>query len=341
MKDVAETRWLLLIHQIPPKPSYFRVKIWRRLQQLGAVPIKQSVYVLPKNEQTLEDFSWTLREIKGGGGEASICEAAFIDGITDDQIVAMFRESRKLGYEEIIRDTRSILAELSPWPAAQIEDVSHADGHLARLQKKMAELTAIDYFECPDRGVAELLLANLSDQLKGGKSAKRLPEKTLRELTGKTWVTRKNVYVDRIACAWLIRRFVDPTARFKFVDSKKYKPLPNELRFDMFDAEFTHAADLCSFEVMIRRLGLDPKLLATLAEVVHDIDLREEKFGRPETAGLKMLFSAIVTAHPGDEERIEIGGNILDDLFEHDKQQNRTDAAGAERGSQSRVLRHD
>jgi hypothetical protein len=134
-------------------------------------------------------------------------------------------------------------------------------------------------------------------------------------------VTRENVYVDRMACAWLIRRFIDPTARFKFVSSKKYKPQPNELRFDMFDAEYTHDGDLCSFEVMIRRCGLDQKLFAPLAEIVHDIDLKDEKFGRPETAGIKLLFSAIVTTHPEDEERIGVGGKILDDLFEHCKQQ--------------------
>jgi len=324
MKDTTETKWLLLIHQIPPKPSYFRVKIWRRLQQVGAVPIKQSVYVLPKNDQTLEDFSWMLREIKDGGGEASICEAAFIDGITDEQIIAIFREARKVDYEEIIKDARSILTELPSGPDAQIEDVSHADGQLARLQKKMAELTAIDYFECPDRGAAEVLLANLTEKLKGAKTGKHRPGKPLQELIGKTWVTRENVYVDRIACAWLIRRFVDPAARFKFVSSKKYKPQPNELRFDMFDAEFTHDGVLCSFEVMIRRLGLDQKLYARLEEIVHDIDLKDEKFGRPETAGIKTLFSAIVTAHPKDEERTEIGGKILDDLFEHFKQQGKT-----------------
>src|SRR5512136_852542 len=125
MKDNTESKWLLLIHQIPPKPSYFRVKIWRRLQQVGSVPIKQSVYVLPKNEQTLEDFSWILREIKDGRGEASLCEAAFIDGITDEQIVAMFREARKTDYEEIIKDSRSILVEMPAGPDAQIEDVSH------------------------------------------------------------------------------------------------------------------------------------------------------------------------------------------------------------------------
>jgi hypothetical protein len=233
----------------------------------------------------------------------------------------MFRDARKVDYEEIIKDTRSILSELPQGPDAQIEDVSHADGQLARLQKKMAELTAIDYFECPDRGVAEVLLANLAERLRGAKTGKLTQSKTHQDLTGKTWVTRENVYVDRIACAWLIRRFIDPAARFKFVSSKKYKPQPNELRFDMFDAEYTHDGDLCSFEVMIRRCGLDQKLFTPLAEIVHDIDLKEEKFGRPETAGIKMLFSAIVTAHPKDEERIEIGGKILDDLFEHYKQQ--------------------
>jgi hypothetical protein len=321
MKDVTETKWLLLIHQIPPKPSYFRVKVWRRLQQVGAVPVKQSVYVLPENDQALEDFSWMLREIKDGGGEASLCEAAFIDGITDEQIIAMFRDARKVDYEEIIKDTRSILAELPPGPDAQIEDVSHADGQMARLQKKMAELTAIDYFECPDRGVAEVLLANLAEQLRGAKTGKLTQSKTHQDLTGKTWVTRENVYVDRIACAWLIRRFIDPVARFKFVSSKKYRPQPNELRFDMFDAEYTHDGDLCSFEVMSRRCGLDQKLFTPLAEIVHDIDLKDGKFGRPETAGIKMLFSAIASAHPKDEERIEIGGRILDDLFEHYKHQ--------------------
>jgi hypothetical protein len=279
------------------------------------------VYVLPKNEQTLEDFSWILREIKDGGGEVSLCEAAFIDGITDEQIIAMFREARKGDYEEIIKDTQSILSEMPSGPDVQIEDVSHADGQLVRLQKKLAELTAIDYFECPDRGVAEVLLSNLSEQLKGAKTGKSVLGKPHQDLTGKTWVTRENTYVDRIACAWLIRRFIDPAASFKFVSSKKYKPQTNELRFDMFDAEFTHDGDLCSFEVMIRRLGLDQKLYATLAEIVHDIDLKDEKFGRPETAGIKTLFSAIVTAHPTDQERIEIGGKILDDLFEHYKRQ--------------------
>lgn len=314
-----EIKWLLLIHQIPPKPSYFRVKVWRRLQQIGSVPIKPSVYALPKNDQALEDFNWVLREVKDGGGEASLCEAAFIDGITDEQIIAMFRDARKTDYEGIITEARAVLAEL-PDGFERKGNVSLAAGRLARLRKKMTELAAIDYFECPQRGAAEVLLSNIGARLKGAKTGKRAQPDPFHGMSGKTWVTRASVYVDRIACAWLIRRFIDPAAAFKFVGSKKYKPQPDELRFDMFDAEYTHDGDLCSFEVMVQRFGLDQKLLAPLAEIVHDIDLKDEKFGRPETAGIRTIFSAIVTSHAGDEERIEIGGKILDDLLEHYRQ---------------------
>ena len=77
MAECADGKWLLLIHQIPIKPAYFRVKIWRRLQSLGAVAIKNSVYIISRNEETLEDFQWVLREIVQGGGEASICTGQF------------------------------------------------------------------------------------------------------------------------------------------------------------------------------------------------------------------------------------------------------------------------
>jgi hypothetical protein len=322
MDSDNENKWLLLIHQIPPKPSYFRVKIWRRLQQLGAVAIKQSVYVLPLSDQTIEDFSWLLREIKEGRGEASLCEAAFIDGITDQQIIALFREARKADYEQIINEGRSIPARGSFESNAGIEDVSHAAGQLVRLRKKMAELVAIDYFACPERGVAEVLLSNLEERLKGAKSSRSINKpRSPHELAGKTWVTRNNVYIDRIACAWLIRRFVDPGARFKFINTTAYKPQSDEMRFDMLQAEYTHDGDLCSFEVMVRRFGLNQRLFAPLAEMVHDIDLKDQKYARPETAGIQAIFTSIVTAHPTDEDRIEIGGKILDDLFDYYQQQ--------------------
>lgn len=313
MRDATATRWLLLIHQIPPQPAYFRVKIWRRLQQVGAVALKQSVYVLPEAEQTREDFSWILREIKDGGGEASLCEAAFIDGVSEDQIVNSFRAARRVEYEAIIAEAQALLAARS----AEVEGRSQADARLQRLQKKLADTQAIDFFSCPEGKAAQALLANLEERLKEAKTAPRPSISPGRNWRGLTWVTRRNVYVDRIACAWLIRRFVDGAAAFKFVGAAKYKPRPGEVRFDMFDAEFTHEGDRCTFEVMIDRFGLDRRRFALLAEIVHDLDLKDEKFGRPETAGMKTLFAAIVAAHPGDAERIEAGGRILDVLWEH------------------------
>ena len=130
------------------------------------------------------------------------------------------------------------------------------------------------------------------------------------------WATRAGIHIDRAACAWLIRRFIDSQARFKFVPAKGYRPASGELRFDMFDAEFTHEGDLCTFEVLIERLNLADRALRRIAEVIHDIDLKESKFGRPETAGLALIVNAICTKHKEDSERIERATILLDDLYE-------------------------
>ena len=113
MSEPNEERWLLLIHQIPPKPDYLRVKIWRRLQRLGAVPVKNSVYVLPKSDQTQEDFQWVLREVVESGGDASLCEARFVDGLSDDEVMQLFRSAREDDYQEISRDLERIATSFS------------------------------------------------------------------------------------------------------------------------------------------------------------------------------------------------------------------------------------
>src|SRR5207342_2478419 len=96
-------------------------------------------------------------------------------------------------------------------------------------------------------------------------------------LKGRVWVTRQGVHIDRIACAWLIRRFIDEQARFKFVLPRNYVPEQNELRFDMFDAEFTHEGDNCSFEVLVERFSIREPGIRALAEIIHDIDLKDSK----------------------------------------------------------------
>jgi hypothetical protein len=243
----ARRPWLLLIHQVPPKPDYVRVKVRRRLHDVGAIALKSTVYALPNGAQSLEDFQWTLREIVRLGGQGAICEASFLGGQDAAAIASLFRAARKGG--------------------------------------------------APARAAA---------------AARRLA--AAGPMRGRTWVTRKGVHVDRIASAWLIRRFIDRTAKFRFVPDRSPRGGPRELRFDMFDGEFTHEGDRCTFEVLLDRFRLDDPALAALGEIVHDLDLNDAKFRRAETPGIGKVIAGIAMAQKDDRARIERGSALLDDL---------------------------
>jgi hypothetical protein len=321
MQD-SEGRWLLLIHQIPPKPDYFRVKIWRRLQRLGAVAIKNSVYVLPKSEQTQEDFQWVLREIVEGGGDATLCEARFVDGLSDSEVEGLFQTARSADYDEIAVEARRLAA--IPVPKSKIKDDRSAqiETDLAKLKRRLAEVVAIDFFGGRGREVVDGLISGIEGRVYENRSGARpVKSKTspLSELKDKTWVTRKGIYVDRIASAWFVRRFVDPDARFKFVPAKGYKPLSGEIRFDMFEAEFTHEGDRCTLEILIYCTGINDPALVRIAEIVHDIDLKDQKFGRQETPGIEQVIAGIAMAHKDDETRLARGSAVFDDLYEYSK----------------------
>jgi hypothetical protein len=320
MEESNEGRWLLLIHQIPPKPSYFRVKVWRRLQQLGAVAIKNSVYVLPKSDQSQEDFQWVLREIIEGGGEASLCEARFVEGLSDEQVETLFHVAREADYRQIAEEARRISETLTSGLGPGDDRNAEIESNLARLKRQLAEVVAIDFFGSPAREVVEGLISGLEARLherRTGAQHADIPTARLEEVKGKTWVTRKGIHVDRMASGWLIRRFIDPGARFKFVPARGYKPLPGELRFDMFEAEFTHEGDRCTLEVMIVRFGLGDPALRPIAEIVHDTDLKDSKFGREETVGIDRLIAGIAMAHKDDENRLDRASAVFDDLYEY------------------------
>jgi hypothetical protein len=314
----AKAPWLLLIHQLPPQPAYLRVKIWRRLQAMGAVAVKGAVYALPLDDQTQEDFRWVVREITGSGGEASLCEARFVDGLSDQQMRALFDAARDADYEAIRKEAATLEGELAAEPERQ------ADGRkqLARLRRHLAQIADIDFFGANRRAAAEAALAALEARLTEpdldvGPEESMTKGEELRGRRGRTWVTREGVHVDRIASAWLIRRFIDPEAQFEFVAGKGRAPRSDEIRFDMYEAEFTHEGDRCTFEVLLDRARLDEPALQAIGEIVHDIDLKDGKFGREETAGIAGLIGGIVLAHLQDEQRLARGAAILDDLFEY------------------------
>ena len=239
----VERSWLLLIHQVPPKPDYLRVKVRRRLQRIGAAALKSTVYALPDTDDALEDFQWLAREIRSQGGTAVLCRAAFIDGITDEEIDAMLQSE---GREPDAGETRPSGERVEP---------------------------------------------------------------------GRVWVTRAGVHVDRMASAWLIRRFIDPEATFRFASARGDAARAGELRFDMYEAEYTHEGERCTFQTLLARFGLGDRALQAIGEIVHDIDCKDESFGRPETAGIASLVRGIAEAHDDDRRRLERGAAAFDDLY--------------------------
>ncbi len=301
----ASGRWLLLFHQIPPKPDYFRVKVWRRLQRIGAVPVKNSVWVLPHSDQALEDFRWLLQEIVQGGGEGSVCRGDFVDGLSDSDIEALFRQARAVDYAAIARDAKSLARK--PLPA-----------DVARLNQRLTDVAAIDYFGAPGRRTVEPALARLEGRVRSAEPRDDPTGQAGRggRMRGRTWVTRRGVFVDRIASAWLIKRFIDSDARFKFVAPEGYVPRRGELRFDMFEAEYTHEGDRCTFETLLRRFRLRDPALRAIGEIVHDIDCKDTKFDRGEAAGVELLLGGIARESATDTTRLRRGAIVFDNLYQ-------------------------
>lgn len=315
MTPVETRKWLLLVHQLPPKPNALRVKTWRRLQRIGAVAIKQTVYVMPFSDRSREDLSWTLREIVEGGGEGSISETRFLEGLSDESIIALFQTARQADYEGIIQEADLLLAEWSSRRVDPHDPAARAFAQLTKLRHRFEEIASIDFFQAPERQIAASSIKDLEAYLSPTVLTRTLAEEDLGNLKGQTWVTRKNIFVDRIACGWLIRRFVDASAAFGFVDERQYVPGPTEIRFDMFDGEYSHRGEQCTFEVMLQSFGLHDRALALVAAVVHDIDLKDEKFGRREADGFNALLTGLVSSQPDDALRMEEGFRLFENLY--------------------------
>jgi len=313
----AVPRWLLLIHQLPPSPAYLRVKTARQLQKIGAVAVKNSVYVLPNTEAGQESFVWLSKEIAAGGGEATLCESSFVGGTSNEAIEALFHAARGLEYEQLGEEIRAALKALGRTRRPDGSKRTAAESALARARRRLGEVGELDFFDAPGREATTSLLATLEARLREPpdeiSTAKRASP---RRVTGAVWVTRKGVHVDRIASAWLITRFIDREAKLKFVSPKGYLPLNGELRFDMFEAEYTHEGESCTFEVLARRFEIVDPAVAAIAEVVHDIDVRDGKFGRAETAGIERLVNGIALTQPDDETRIALGTQLFGALYE-------------------------
>jgi hypothetical protein len=232
---------------------------------------------------------------------------------------SLFNAARDTDYDTITAELRRLA---QAWKKSK-KPKSNPTAALARLNQRLSQLGEIDFFGASGRTAAEALLAELEHSgIIRGDSATQKPAAPA-DLTGKVWVTRRDIHVDRIACAWLIRRFIDTKAVLKFVPTKQYQPRANEFRYDMQDGEFTHEGDQCSFEILLLRAAICDPALQAIAEIIHDIDLKDGKFGHPQTSGIAHVIAGICRTQGDDEARVARGTELFDDIYEQFRREGR------------------
>ena len=313
-------KWIFLLHQIQELKSRERVKVWRLTKKVGAVFYRNSVYVLPYSKERLEDFQWLCQQIKDSKGEASVFISASQDGNEDRIIRGLFEHSREEGYSAILTSAKDLLERIRR--AKQQKQLS--EPLLKKLTKEERQLTKsftdierIDFFSTPlakdVRRIIEQIANHLSSSHPQRVSLAPLQRYSLKTFQRKVWATRENIHIDRLCSAWLIRRFIDREARFVFVLESK---LPKDaISFDVFGAEFSHHGEDCTFETLLKSFQLKDKALTAIGEIIHDIDMKDHKFGRPESAGLDAVVRALSNSLKDDHRVLEIGSKILDALY--------------------------
>jgi hypothetical protein len=306
---MQDTTWLVLIVSLPREPSSLRVRAWRRLRALGALALKNGVWVLPASAESTEQFQWLAQEVGRDGGDATLLRVERVENLSEEDIVRRFRQAREADYRALGERYRRLLRALDR--ARRASERARAHEEAARLARELSRLREIDYFEAP-AGV-EVLRAKEAVDARLASPAPPAPSAgRLRELQGRTWVTRPQPHVDRLASAWFIRRFVDPEARFVFA-APEDRP-PDAVPFDMVGAEIGHHGDRCTFETLLVMSGLQDPRLGALAEIVHEADLRDGKFPREEARGLDLTIRGLLAATPDDDAVLATGFTLFEGL---------------------------
>ncbi|MEW6206903.1 MAG: chromate resistance protein ChrB domain-containing protein [Acidobacteriota bacterium] len=324
-RDIKQDqKWMLLIHQLPPQPTNLRVRIWRKLQKLGAAPVKNSVYVLPFNEKTREDFQWLKQEIESSGGEAAVFRADAVEGKTDREIIAAFRNARNEDYAQATADMDALAKAVRDEKRGghlSTGRISYYEAEFDKFHKELGRIISTDFFDASGRASAMAASERCRKILRGAHrrefstSPPRGAMLSPVQYAGRRWMTRRNLFIDRLAAIWLIKRFIDPKARFFFLDEGE--TIEGAIGFDMYGGEFTHQGEDCTFETMIRRFGLsDDAGLRALSEIVHDIDLKDGKFNRTEAAGLSSVVRGLAESLKDDRRLAQTCQPVFDGLYE-------------------------
>lgn len=299
-------KWLLLLYRLPTRNGAARVSLWRQLKQTGALPFKTSATLLPDTADHHERFQWLAQRVRDGGGEATLIRVSEIEGLGPADIVRQFNEARA-------RDYDVLLAELAALMAANKRKASEAfQADLERHLRQYEMLTKIDFFGCPRAQDAQMMLQRAAAL--GGAKEKAASKLSAKKFLGRTWLTRPRPQIDRVGSAWLIRRFIDPKATFVFDNDPKRHP--TAIPYDLFEVEFSHHGDDCTFETLVKRFGISDQAVLKIAEMVHDADLEDGKFQTTECVGIDRLLKGWAKAGLSDSELLTRGGDCFEGLYQ-------------------------
>jgi hypothetical protein len=303
----------VLILGFPTHPSSLRVKTWRRLRALGAVSLKKSVYLLPFSADNQEQFQWLTQEVQKDGGEATLLKVDQIETMTPAEVVRLFQEARNREYRALAARYLPVARGLDRRRRAR--GAAYRGEALARLTKEAERVRAIDFFDAPGYQdvvrLREMIALHVAPP-STGRPAPAVPVDP-RSLKGRRWVTRPRPHIDRIGSAWLIRRFIDPEAAIVFAPPEAFPP--EAIPFDVLGAEFGHQGEDCTFETIIKRCGLRDRRLGRLAQLVHAVDLRDDRFQRDEARGIDRVIRGLLATFPDDQAVFAHGLTLFDGLY--------------------------
>ncbi len=303
---------LLLLVGVPPTPSSLRVRVWRRLRTLGAVPLKRSAYLLPDTPERYEDFQWLAQEIQREGGEATLVRVHQIENVSPDEVRRLFHEPRDKDYRQLAARYRKALQALDRKSAAASRRVQE---ELARLARDHQRIRDIDFYDAPGGAEVRRLEEAIAMRTRRPETVCREepPALDLTKLRGRQWVTRPRPHIDRIASAWLIKRFIDPEAQFLFAPPGEFPT--DAIPFDAPGVDLSHHGEDCTFETLIKRARLRERRLMRLAEIVHEADLRDGKYPHEEARGIDVAIRALLAVSPDDHQVLAQGLALCEGLY--------------------------
>jgi hypothetical protein len=323
-KHSEKLGWLLFFYSVPSKPVSKRMKIWRRLTQAGALPFKGAAYILPYSEEHDEFCRWLVSEAVGMGGEAAFVHVERIETMHDREIIDLFNRQRVRDYQDIEKGLEGLERRIqSIKKGSSIQGNKKLTEQLYKLLKEFEAIRRIDFFSSKAGAVLKKRMETLQAELKSMERAYtgiQIPvivPRRIKDYQGKIWVTRKRPFVDRMASAWLIRKFIDPEALFEFIDEKEMARLgKNMVAFDVMGGEFTHIGDMCTFEVFIKSFNLADRRIKKIAAIVHELDMKDDKFKTPEAKGIEEILAGIRKTSKSDSDALERGMGIFEMLYE-------------------------